>query len=65
MSVQLPLASLSQMAVMGEPTLTTVSALGEVGLGAARTAERAAAAAVRAKAASIVRVRVREERGKR
>ena len=54
MSVQLPTASFSQMAVMGEPTRTTVSELGEVGLGAAWTAERAAVAAARAKTASIV-----------
>jgi hypothetical protein len=60
MSVQLPTASFSQMAVMGEPTRTTVSELGEVGLGAAWTAERAAVAAARAKAASIVFVCVKK-----
>jgi hypothetical protein len=60
MSVQLPTASFSQMAVMGEPTRTTVSELGEVGLGAAWTADRAALAAARAKAASIVFVCVKK-----
>lgn len=64
MSVQLPTASFSQIAVMGAPTLTTVDPSGEVGLGAAWTAEKAARAE-RAKAASIVKEDGRrQERGK-